>query len=109
TSKNDQRTATIVELTSVPTRRKRGRPSKASLAAAAEAILPPEQVIRADLSSRSRSPKNNSTVPDLSGAHAPFDGLIDEAMTAIEKGPSVPDQVLGRYAPLASLLRSVSF
>lgn len=56
TSKNDQRTATIVELTSVPTRRKRGRPSKASLAAAAEAILPPEQVIRADLSSRSRSP-----------------------------------------------------
>jgi len=47
-------------------------------------------------------------VLDLSGAHAAFDGLIDEAMTAIERGPYIPDEVLGRYAPLASLLRSVS-
>jgi len=108
TSRHDQRTATIVELTSVPTRRKRGRPSKASLAASAEAILPPNQAVPGNLSSRSR-PASHPTVPDLSGAHALFDGLIEDAMTAIEKGPSVPDQVLGRYAPLASLLRSVSF
>ena len=109
TSKNDQRTATIVELTSAPTRRKRGRPSKASLvAAAAEATLPPDQTIQVDLSSRSR-PASHPTVPDLSGKDALFDGLIDDAMTAIEKGPHIPDQVLGRYAPLASLLRSVSF
>ncbi|MCK8780773.1 hypothetical protein M0654_12335 [Rhizobium sp. NTR19] len=108
TSKNHQRTATIVELTSAPTRRKRGRPPKASLAAAAEAILPPNQVIPGDLSSRSR-PASHPTVPDLSGKHALFDGLIEDAMMAIERGPHIPDQVLGRYAPLASLLRSVSF
>ena len=110
TSKVNQRTATIVELTSAPTKRKRGRPSKASLvAAAAEATLPPDQAIQADLSSRSRSPKSNPAVLDLSGVQAPFDGLIDDAMTAIEKGAHIPDQVLGHYAPLASLLRSVSF
>ena len=109
TSKNDQRTATIVELTSVPTRRKRGRPSKASLAAAAEATLPPDQAIPVDLSLPFHCPKSYPTVPDLSGEHALFDGLIDDAMTAIERGPNIPDQVLGRYAPLASLLRSVSF
>ena len=110
TSKNDQRTATIVELTSVPTRRKRGRPSKASLvAAAADSTRPPDQTIPVDLSSRSRGPKSCRKVPDLCGEHAAFDGLIDDAMTAIEKGPYIPDQVLGRYAPLASLLRSVSF
>jgi len=108
TSNTDQRTATVIELTSVPTRRKRGRPSKASIAAAAEAILPPNQAVPSNLSSRSR-PASHPTVPDLSGEHALFDGLIEDAMTAIEKGPSVPDQVLGRYAPLASLLRSVSF
>ncbi|WP_052637089.1 hypothetical protein [Pseudorhizobium banfieldiae] len=108
TSIIDQRTAAVIELTSVPTRRKRGRPSKASIAAAAEAILPPNQAVPSNLSSRSR-PASHPTVPDLSGEHALFDGLIEDAMTAIEKGPSVPDQVLGRYAPLASLLRSVSF
>lgn len=48
-------------------------------------------------------------MPDLSGAHALFDRVIDDAMAAIEQGPSLPDQVLGRYASLASLLRSVSF
>ena len=110
TSRNDQRTATIVELTSGPTRRKRGRPPKASLvAAAAEATLPPDQAIPVDLSSRSRSPKSYPTMPDLCGENARFDCLINDAMTAIEKGPHIPDQVLGRYAPLASLLRSVSF
>ena len=54
--RNDQRTATIVEFTSLPTRRKRGRPPKASLSPAAEAI-PPEQNIRAKLSAR----RSNST------------------------------------------------
>ena len=110
TSRNDPHTETIVELTSAPTRRKRGRPSKASLvAAAAVSTRPPDQAIPVDLSSRSRSPKSYPTVPDLSGEHAPFDGLIDDVMTAIERGPHIPDQVLGCYAPMASLLRSVSF
>jgi len=35
--------------------------------------------------------------------------LIDDAIMAIEVGRVIPDQVLGRYAPLASRLRSVSF
>ncbi|CAD7026954.1 hypothetical protein RHAB21_01320 [Pseudorhizobium halotolerans] len=110
TSRHDQRTATIVELTSAPTRRKRGRPSKASLvAAAADTTRPPDQAMPVESSSRSRSPKSHPTVPDLSGEHVSFDCLINDAMTAIEKGPYIPDQILGRYAPLASLLRSVSF
>ena len=109
TSRHDQRTATVVEFTSLPTRRKRGRPSKASLiAAASESTQRPDQAVPVDLSSRSR-PASHPTVPDLCGEDAPFDGLIDDAMTAIEKGPHIPDQVLGRYAPMASLLRSVSF
>jgi len=109
TSRHDQRTATIIKLTSVPTRRKRGRPSKASLAAAAAASTrPPNQAIKIDLSSPSRSAASHPAVPDLCGDRVPFDGLIDEVMTAIERGPSIPDEVLGHYASLASLLRSVS-
>ena len=107
TSRHDQRTATVVEFTSLPTRRKRGRPSKASLIAAASESRP-DQVLPVDLSSRSR-PASHPTVPDLCGEHALFEGLIDDAMMAIEMGRVIPDQVLGRYAALASRLRSVSF
>jgi hypothetical protein len=105
--RNDQHTATIVEFTSLPTRRKRGRPSKASLAANAEPVRLTQQDTRPDASLRSR--RAHAHRPVELDVGATFDGLVDEAIAAIETGPSNPDTVLGRYAPLASLLRSVSF
>lgn len=107
--RNDQRTVTTVEFTSLPTRRKRGRPPKASLSPVAEAIRPPEHDIRAKLSSRPSNSTAHHGAVDLWGDDVVFNRLLDDAMTSIEMGLSIPDQVLGRYAPLASLLRSVSF